>query len=122
MNSKIFGILLALGSLTLVAGITTLSALKRTWQVQDQLKEQTAIIEVLRENAKASDELVNQLTKSNLRMSEDLWVTRRDLDKMKGRSDTVLKKPELVEKMITESFDQFGKEMACATGMQSSCQ
>lgn len=122
MNSKILSILIGMGSITLVSGLLAVSALRETWRAQDSLKESQKIIERLQENMKANDEVMNRMIHTNLRISEDLYLTKFELDKMKGRSETVLKKPELVEKMIQDSFSDFSKEMSCVTGMQSFCQ
>lgn len=121
MNSKIIGIIFGLGSLTLVAGLTALCAIKETWSLQDKLKEKESVIAKMAEDYAAREELLGISIQSLARLSTDLYQTKEELTAMKGRSDTALKKPELVEKLIDKSFSEFGKEMECVTGMQSAC-
>lgn len=107
--------------ITAVSLVVSFAAVQRTWEVQDQLKEKEAVIAKMAEDYAAREDLLNGMMQSVTRLSTDLYQTKEELNTMKGRSDTVLKKPELVEKLIDKSFFEFGKEMECVTGMQSAC-
>lgn len=70
---------------------------------------------------KANKDFV-EMSRLNVTMQIRLNETLFELEKMKGRESTVFAKPELVEKMIVKSFDEFEKAMSCATGSSSDCQ
>ena len=121
MNSKTFTALLVMGTTAFVAALVAVNAVKEAWSLQDKLKEKEAVITKMAEDYAVREDLLNGMMQSVTRLSTDLYQTKEELNTMKGRSDTVLKKPELVEKLIDKSFSEFGKEMECVTGMQSAC-
>lgn len=46
---------------------------------------------------------------------------KTNLDKLKGRENTVLAKPELIEKKINESFKKSADSLSCSTGASERC-
>lgn len=48
-------------------------------------------------------------------------ITKSELDRLKGRQDTVKAKPGLVERKIQASFDQYMKDLQCETGATEQC-
>ena len=106
----------------IVSTVIAFASVQRTWEVQDKLKDKEAIITKMKDDYAEREALLDGMMQSVTRLSTDLYQTKEELNKMKGRSNTALKKPELVEKMIDKSFSDFGKEIECVTGMQSACQ
>lgn len=116
----LIGFAMSIG-ISIVSGMVAFHSTVRLWNAQDKLRENEGIIQTIMDQATENDKLLRRVMDKNMDLSDDLATVRSDLDNMKGRSNTALKKPDLVEKMIGSSFDEFGKDMACVTGVQSSC-
>lgn len=88
----------------------SISSLETKIELVNKEKEQ-AIIKLNDVNHKTSV-LESKLNETNMK-----------LEGMKGRQETVFKKPKLVERMINTSYNDFEKEIECVTGSKPSlCQ
>lgn len=117
MNNSIKTIII-LSACILILGFTY-----NKWQYAEQEKQDALNqLELINKSYEKVYNDLNEIHDLNLQLQKRVTQINNDLEKMKGRSEVVAAKPELVEIMINTSYDEFERGLLCVTGSYSHCQ
>lgn len=90
--------------------------------VEAALESSNKAILTLNERIKSSQRAAQELTERNLKLTNQYTETKMELEEHIGRLEKAFNKhPQLMEKLVNKSFDDFIDQVSCNSGAIKSC-